>query len=802
MSGILLATHTEGNSVQRDPAAPLPRHDYPVEPWRLVERRFSEHYLPRTETLFSVANGHLGLRGSHEEGRPAHEQSTLIAGFHETWPIVHAEEAYGLAKTGQTIIDVPDAKLIKLYVDDEPLFLPTAHLPRYERALDFRDGILERRLLWETQSGKTVEVTSRRLVSLRYRHLAVMQYEVRVLNGDAPMVISSQIVNREDSGAPDERNGAKTDPRVRKLGSRVLDCVEHREHGEKLLLGYRTARSGMTLGCGVMHVMETDCDYEVTSELSKDVGKVAYILEAKAGSSIRLTKYVAYHTSRSVPPRELIDRADRVLRRAVSSGFDTIAREQRELLDDFWQRADVQVDGDEVVQQAVRWNLFQLFQAAARAEGSGIPSKGLSGHGYEGHYFWDIEIFIMPFLGYVEPRIAENLLRFRHSMLGKARERARDLNQAGALFPWRTINGEEASAYYQAGTAQYHLDADIVYALKRYVDVTGDTALLYDIGVELLVETARLWADLGFYDGDGAFHLFTVTGPDEYTTVVNDNAYTNLMARLNLNYAVQSLTSLRADDPHRYGVVCEDLRLADSEIDDWHRAAEAMHIPYDERRGINPQDAQFLDREVWDFDATPPDKYPLLLHYHPLVIYRHQVIKQADVVLAMFLLGNEFPLDQKHRNFDYYDPLTTSDSSLSPPVHSIVAAEVGDEQRAMELFRLALLMDLADVAGNSEHGVHIASTGGVWMALVYGFGGLRDFDGELSFDPLLPTQWTRLCFPLTVRGRRLDVVITRDCLTLCLKEGEAMNVTVRGTTVALPPGELVEIATGERDGSA
>ncbi|MPZ72368.1 MAG: glycoside hydrolase family 65 protein [Nitriliruptorales bacterium] len=796
----MLENRCEGTAVQRREPVPLPRHDYPVEPWRLIERRFNEQFLPRSETLFTVANGHLGLRGSHDEGRPAHEQSTLIAGFHETWPIVHAEEAYGLAKTGQTIVDVPDAKIIKLYVDDEPLFLPTAHLSQYERVLDFRAGMLERSLLWKTQSGKKVEVRSRRLVSMRYRHLAVLQFEVRVLNGDAPIVISSQVVNREDAGAPDERPG-EFDPRVRRIASRVLECVDHRVDGERILLGYRTATSGMTLGCGVDHVMETDCPYEVTGEATKDVGKIAYIIEAVSGSTIRLTKYVAYHTSRSVPPRELIDRADRVLRRAVSSGFDTIASQQRELLDDFWARSDVEIAGDDFVQQAVRWNLFQLFQASARAEGSGIPSKGLSGHGYEGHYFWDIEIFILPFLCYVEPRIAENLLRFRHSMLGKARERAAELNQAGALFPWRTINGEEASAYYQAGTAQYHLDADIAYALKRYVDVTGDRALLYGIGVELLVETARLWVDLGFYDEDGKFHLFTVTGPDEYTTVVNDNAYTNLMARLNLNYAVSSLISLRNDDPERYTVLCEDLGLRSTEIEDWMRAARAMHVPYDERRGINPQDAQFLNREVWDFDTTPPEKYPLLLHYHPLVIYRHQVIKQADVVLAMFLLGNEFPLNQKHRNFDYYDPLTTSDSSLSPPVHSIVAAEVGDEKRAMEHFRLALLMDLADVAGNSSHGVHIASTGGVWMALVYGFGGMRDFDGELSFDPLLPSAWSRLSFPLTVRGRRMKVELTPGCITLLLHSGEPIAVTVRGERIDLCAGEPVDVVVGQRNGA-
>jgi alpha,alpha-trehalose phosphorylase len=784
--------------VQRRQPVLLPRHDYPTDEWRLVERRFTSTHLAQTETLFTIANGYLGLRGNHEEGRPAHEHSTLVAGFHETWAIQHAEQAYGLAETGQTIVDVPDAKIIKIYVDDEPLFLPTAYLREYERVLDFRAGTLARSLVWETPSGKRVAVRSRRLVSVRYRHLAAFQFEVEVLNGDAPVVISSQLLNRQDAGAPDERPG-RVDPRVRALDRRVLDNVLHRAEGERVLLGYETARSGMTLGCGVEHVIETDCGYQVVSEASEDIGKVAYIVEATGGSAIRLTKFASYHTSRSVPPGELLDRADRVLRRAVATGFEAIAAEQREALDGFWEHSDVEVEGQPQIQQAVRWNLFQLFQASARAEGSGIPAKALSGHGYEGHYFWDVEVFMEPFLCYTAPRIAKNLLRFRYSMLGKARARAAELNESGAAFPWRTINGDEASAYYQAGTAQYHLNADIAYALKRYVDVTGDVAVHAEFGAELLVETARLWVDLGFYGDDDAFHLFTVTGPDEYTTVVNDNAYTNLMARLNLNYAVSVVTQLREEDTHQYEVLCNDVGLRDEEVDRWRRAAEAMHIPYDEQRGINPQDSQFLEREVWDFEATPPEKYPLLLHYHPLVIYRHQVLKQADVVLAMFLLGNEFTFEQKRRNFTYYDPLTTSDSSLSPPVHSIIASEIGENEAAMDHFRLALFMDLADVAENTAHGVHVASTGGVWMALVYGFGGLRDFDGRLSFDPRLPRGWSRLRFPLTVREQRLAVDLTSDRLTLQLRGGPDLVVDVRGDAVKVAAGEPVTVELGGRD---
>jgi alpha,alpha-trehalose phosphorylase len=776
---------------RREPV-PLPPHDYPVDPWRLIERRFTQRYLARTETLFTVANGHLGLRGNHEEGRPAYEHSTLIAGFHETWPITHAEEAFGLAKTGQTIVDVPDAKVIKLYVDDEPLFLPTAYLADYERVLDFRSGTLDRRLVWETPSGKHVEVRSRRLVSLRHRHLAALQFQVRVLDGDAPVTISSQLVNREDAGAPEDE-GWEFDPRLRRIDWRVLDNVWHRADDERLLFGYRTATSGMTLGCGVDHVIETDCPYQVVTDASDDLGKVTYIVEAAQGAPIRLTKFAVYHTSRSVAPRELVDRSDRMLRRATSSGFDDVAAAQRAILDDLWARSDVQVEGDAPAQQAVRWNLFQLFQATARAEGSGVPAKGLSGHGYEGHYFWDVEIYVLPWLCYTEPRIAKNLLRFRHSMLDRARVRAAELNEAGALFPWRTINGDEASAYYQAGTAQYHLDADIVYALKRYADVTGDTDAHAEFGAELLVETARMWAGLGFYDDAGDFHLFTVTGPDEYTTVVNDNAYTNLMARLNLNYAATVLEQLREHDPDRYRILRSDVGLRDDEIADWRRAAGAMHVPYDEERGINPQDAQFLQREAWDFEAVPAEKHPLLLHYHPLVIYRHQVLKQADVVLATFLLGNEFTSTQKRGNFDYYEPLTTGDSSLSPPAHSIVASEIGDAERAMQHFRLALLMDLADVAENAAQGIHVASTGGTWMALVYGFGGLRDFDGQISLAPSLPSTWSRLRFPLTVRGQRLHVDIEPERVTLELQHGSGLDVSVRGEPVQVAPGRPVTV---------
>lgn len=761
-----------------------------------METGFDEDWMGNAETIFALSNGFLGVRGTFEEGRPAIETATFCNGFHETWPIVHAEEAYGFARTGQTMVNVPDSTLVKLYVDDEPLYLPTARLTEYERKLDFRTGVLSRDMNWSSPAGKQVRIKSRRLVSMEHRHLGAISYEITV-DTDAPVLISSQLLNRQDSQALDEPkngNGDKDPRRARIFAHRVLNAHSHVEKNFRICTGYRTTNSRMTLGAGIDHVIDTDNPWRSSSSWTEDLGKIVFTIDARAGEPIHITKFFTYHTSRGVPPAELVDRCTRSLDRALRDGYGALERSQHAFLDRFWERADVVVDAEPRVQQAIRWNVFQICQASARAETTGIPAKGLTGQAYEGHFFWDTEVYVAPFLTYTEPRITRNLLRFRHSMLDKARERAAELSESGALFPWRTINGEEASSYYAAGTAQYHIDADIAYAIKKYVEVRGDTDFLAEVGGEILVETARLWTDLGFFSPDtGAFHIHGVTGPDEYTTVVNDNFFTNMMARSNLRYAVKVARWLKEERKDAYSHLIHETALTEEEVLNWERAAEAMYIPFDESRGIHPQDDNFLEKEVWDFANTPTTKYPLLLHYHPLVIYRHQVIKQADVALALVLLGNEFSLEEKRRNFDYYDPLTTGDSSLSACVQSILAAEIGYEQKALEYFQYALLMDLANVAGNVVDGAHVASTGGVWMALTYGFGGMRDFEGKLSFDPRLPSTWGRLRFPLRFHESYLEVDLTHDTYTFEVTEGEPLQISVCNREFELKPGEPVKI---------
>ncbi|MGO3720310.1 glycoside hydrolase family 65 protein [Microbacterium gubbeenense] len=778
----------------------MDRERFPIDPWRLVETRFSEKDLGVTETIFASGNGYFGMRADYPEGSAAHEQGTFVNGFHETWPIQHAEGAYGFAEVGQTIVNVPDAKVMRVYVDDEPMSIDLADMAEYERSLDFRDATQRRQIRWVTATGKQVLLESNRLISFEDRHLAVMQMKVTVLNADAPVVVNCQVINRQDGedeygGRP---NAAKAegiaDPRKsEKIRERVLIPQEHWQAGARSTLSYRTASSGMTLAVLADHVVETENDFESRGLIEPDIARNVFRIDAKAGVPVTVTKFVSYHSSRGVPAAELIDRGRRTLDRAMSEGIDTHFARQRAWLDAFWERSDVRVSGNDALQQAIRWCLLQIAMASARADGWGVPAKGMTGSGYSGHYFWDTEVYVMPFLDYTSPRWARNALRARSTMLPAARRRASQLSEAGALIPWRTINGEEASAYYAAGTAQFHINADVAYALVKYVRATGDEKFMAEQGVDILVETARLWSTLGFWRG-GEFHIHGVTGPDEYTTVVNDNLFTNVMARFNLRAASRVVQQMaeRAPDMHR--AMSERLGVRPDEVDSWEKMGAAMFIPYSEEAGIHPQDALFLERELWDLENTPDSQRPLLLHFHPLVIYRFQVLKQADVVLAQFLQGDRFTPEEKLADFEYYDPLTTADSTLSGVAQAVMAAEVGYQDLALEYFEHSLFVDLADLHHNAADGVHIAAAGGVWMALVNGFGGMRDFAGKLSFDPRLPESWQDLRFPLTWHGTRLEVTLTRDEIVVAAGEGEEVGFSVRGEDFVVRPGERVAVA--------
>src|SRR5215475_2319590 len=529
---------------------------YPPDEWRLIENEFQPAFIGQMESLMALGNGFLGMRATPEDEAPCVENGTYINGFYESWPIVYGESAYGLARTGQTMLNVIDSKIIRLYVDDEPFRLLSANLRHFRRQLNLKAGTLDREILWETPSGKHVLIKSRRLISFQHRHVAAISYEVTLLNAGAPLVISSEM-KLQDSG----RAEGEADPRLAKiLSAQVLEHRAGYARNERIVLAHSTRQTGMIVACAIDHQLKSDHEYQYKTEYSENSGRVAFMIDAQPGQPIDLTKYMVYHVSRTAGADEITRRAEWNLDRVLPTGFPHLLAEQEQYLDDFWQKSDVRVSHVSVetaklstveAQQAIRMNLFHILQASARAELNGVAAKGLTGQAYEGHYFWDTEIYVLPFLIYTRPRVARALLKFRHDMLDKARARARELALRGATFPWRTINGEEASAYYAAGTAQYHINADIVYALRKYVAASGDEPFLWNYGAEMLVETARLWRDLGFYSGakGGRFCINAVTGPDEYNTVVNNNAFTNLMARENLRYAAKTVEVLAPRKP-------------------------------------------------------------------------------------------------------------------------------------------------------------------------------------------------------------------------------------------------------------
>jgi alpha,alpha-trehalose phosphorylase len=426
-----------------------------------------------------------------------------------------------------------------------------------------------------------------------------------------------------------------------------------------------------------------------------------------------------------------------------------------------------------------------------------VPAKGLTGPGYDGHTFWDTETFVLPMLTYTMPTAARDALRWRHGTLPQARQRAAELGLCGAAFPWRTIHGEECSGYWPAGTAAFHISADVADATARYLAATGDTDFETTCGVELLVETARLWVSLGHFDAEGGFRIDGVTGPDEYTAVVDDNIFTNLMAQRNLRSA--------ADSCDRQPDVARRLDVSPDELELWRGAADAVVLPYNEALGVHEQSEDFTAHAEWDFEGTPGENYPLLLSYPYFQLYRTQVIKQADLVLAMHLRGDAFTPEQKARNFAYYEARTVRDSSLSAAAQAVLAAEVGHLDLAYDYWAETAFTDLHNLHNNIGSGLHIASLAGAWLCAVAGFGGMRDHDGRLTFAPRLPPALSRICFRMTFSGRVLlvdirredtddDPTSRREQATYRLLSGDSFSTRHHGDAVDLQPGAPVTLA--------
>lgn len=621
---------------------------FPVDPWHVRETQLDLNLLAQSESLFTLSNGHIGLRGNLDEGEPYGLPGTYLNSFYEIRPLPYAEAGYGYPEAGQTLVDVTNGKIIRLLVEDEPFDVRYGELISHERDLDLRAGTLTRTAHWRSPAGKEVKVVTTRLVSLPHRGLAAIEYVVEAVGEFVRVTVQSELVTNEDQP---QTSG---DPRVSAILENPLEEVAHENTDTGAVLMHRTRSSALMMAAGMDHEVEVPGRVEVSTDARADLARTTVICGLREGQKLRIVKYLAYGWSSMRSRPALRDQVAAALHGGRYSGWQGLLDSQRKYLDNFWDCADVEVEGDPESQQAVRFGLFHLLQASARAERRAIAAKGLTGTGYDGHAFWDTEGYVLPVLTYTAPHTVADALKWRASTLDLAKERAAELGLEGAAFPWRTIRGQECSAYWPAGTAAWHINADIAMAFERYRIVTGDDELEADCGLKVLVETARLWLSLGHHDRHGVWHLDGVTGPDEYTAVVRDNAFTNLMAAHNLHTA--------ADACNRHPDAAKALGVTTEEAAAWRDAADAAHIPYDDGLGVHQQCEGFTTYAEWDFEKNTT--YPLLLHEAYVRLYPAQVIKQADLVLAMHWQSHAFTPEQKARNVDYYEPRMVRDSAV------------------------------------------------------------------------------------------------------------------------------------------
>lgn len=746
--------------------------------WIIEDNSLNTKDLLKNESIFSIANGYIGVRGNFEEGYAEGLESirgTYINAFYENAPIPYAEKAYGFPESMQKIVNVIDAQDVNVIIDNESFSLFTGTVKDFKRYIDMKNGLYRREIWWVSPSGKEIKMKITRIASLKHLELFAINYEIEIINSAGEIVIESGINGDVSNYSVDN------DPRVSAGYNDILDVKSISIDNGIIQIAADTKKSSQTVVVTAMHKLnvKNQVHYEKGSSSVKAVFKIKPERE-----KISFTKFNIYTDSRRCESPEI--RGAQLSQEIGSENFGSLISSQREYLDNFWSIADTSIVGDDKIQLNIRYNLFEIIQSVGKDSISNIPAKGLSGEGYEGHYFWDTEIYLVPFFTLCCPEIAKQLLRYRYNTLDNARKRARVLgHKKGAAFVWRTITGDECSSYFPASTAQYHINADIAFSYVQYFLATGDMNFIKEFGAEVIFETARIWMEIGHFH-KGLFKIDAVTGPDEYTAIVDNNYYTNVMAKYNLKWAYKIYNMLKLQDELFLNSLCGKIGLEEYEVEEFIKASENMYLPYDEELKINAQDDTFLSKAVWDFKNTPEENYPLLMNYYPLTIYRYQVLKQADTVLAHFLDEDESDFETIKNSYDYYEKITTHDSSLSYAIYSIMASKIGYKDKAYKYFIETAELDLNDTHGNTKDGLHIANMGGTWMAIVYGFAGLRIKEDCIVLNPRLPSQWTELKFSFLYKGARVDVNLRTKETVITANTHSPVNLKVNDRLYSIP----------------
>lgn len=735
------------------------------------------------ETIYSIGNGHLGVRDSN----PLQGNSDLylgspglfVNGFYDYYPLNYGEKYSNYPENDQVINRLFDPRYLRIQIGDSDSATTFFDSKILDKNLDMQTGQLTETFEVTTPLQERFHLIIKSFASLADDRLYGVHYTILPLNFDGKITLTK--------AHPDVNQLSRTsvnDVRVKESGG-LLHGWPLAEAGIPAML-IKTARSHQAL-TAAWKLDQVDTAISVHQLPAETPG---YQLSVNGLKNTPVQFSFMYGLGTIVT--ESLTADPDVLTAVANSEFVAEEKRSAQQWQEFWQHSDVEIDGDPDVQNSLRFNLFQLNQSAGRNGFTNIPAKGLTGNGYGGQYFWDTEIFMLPFFIYTQPQTARKLLQFRAQTLNVSLQQARDLGfAAGATFAWRTINGREASSYWPAGLAQFHINADIAYAVDQYVSVTDDQEFLRTSGFEIILQTARFWLEYGNYtkiDGVNRFGINTVTGPDEYSALVNNNYYTNVMAQHNLALAVEYAQQLRDRDPE----VLTRLAVTTAEIQSMADAAKLMLLPYDKGSEVKLQFQGFEQLSRLSLAEIDKGRFPLLLHSHPLTLYHYQVNKQADTVMADILYPEGNSLDQQTRDYEFYESITTHDSSLSRTMFAILAARIGRDTAAYDFFTQSVQTDLRDLQGNTANGVHAGNLGGSWMDVIYGFAGLINNADQFTLTPNLPKQWQRLRFKLQIAGSEYQFDIQSQQVTVQLLTGAGMQMMIWEQPIILSPTEAIQ----------
>ena len=744
---------------------------YPANDYYLYEKSFHLGELNHIESMFALGNGYLGIRGTYEEEDVTTEGQEIpgmyINGVYATEDFIHPWFYKGYPKNEQFTVNLTDWRLVSVFIDGEKVCFSKGKMLEHQRMLNMKAGRLERSFIWESSSGKQISVRTYRIVSMKHTHTAAMCYCITPLNFDGMIEIRSEVrfVNTTKGKGFTEKTGVGSINHIQYVTLSIPST------DIQIAMAYTHEICFSKVGSD-----EPCFESRWTENIWTDNSHIYKIfINAEKNQAISLQKYVAFYSTND-NVNNIIESAAAAVRSCHQSGFDTFMQEQEGFWHKHWEIGDIKINGNANDDLAVRFNLFHVRQQIPTEGALSIGATGITGPQYSGKVFWDTEIYVMPYINYIDPALTKEMLMYRYRILDHAKNRAKEMDGKGALFAWASIDGNETSTCIEASTAEYHLQSDIAYAINRYYRSTNDKHFLYHYGAEILFETAAFMYHLGAYipENDNHFCINGVCGPDEYAGTVNNNFYTNMMLRFHFNFAIEVYEMMKQERPDLLQKLKSKIRITEQDIRNWRHASDTMYPCYNERLGIFEQDASFLTKNPVDVSKLPQHVSLLGSETHLLNVWRMQLIKQADVILLLFLLGKDYTPEQKKANYDFYEPKTNHGSSLSPAVHSIIANEIGYKKDAYAYFRSSAYMDLCDFKHNTAGGLHMACLGGVWMTVANGYLGMRDYDDKLIFHPVIPDEWDSYLIHIVYRGSVLRIEVNHQQTIFILKKGPSV----------------------------